>query len=157
MRVIAYDPYTEDATASLPEVLAEADVVSLHAVVTDETRGMIGPAEFAAMRDGAVFLNTARASLHDDDALVAAVRSGHLAGAGLDHLEGEMLPPGHPLLTLPSVVLTPHIGGATRETEARGAVMVADDLERLLAGVAPVHLANPEVLTSARFAARRAG
>lgn len=154
MRVLAYDPYQPEATASLAEVLATADVVSLHASVTPETVGMIGAAEFAAMRPGAVFLNTARAALHDTDALVAAVRSGQLAGAGLDHVEGEVLPPGHPLLGLPTVVLTPHIGGATYDTEARGASMVAEDLRRLLAGEVPLHVANPEVLATPAFARR---
>ena len=74
--VIAHDPYNDEARHSLDELLAEADVVSLHAPVTDETVGMIGAAQFAAMRDGAVFLNTARAQLHDTDALVDALRSG---------------------------------------------------------------------------------
>lgn len=146
MRVLACDPYQVDATSTLDEVLAESQVVSLHAAVTEETRGMIGSREIAAMRPGAVLLNTARAALHDEDALVDALRSGHLAGAGLDHLEGEMLPAGHPLLGLRSVVLTPHVGGATYDTEVRGARMVADDLARILAGERPAHLANPEVL-----------
>ena len=100
------------------------------------------------MRPGSVFLNTARAKLHDMDALVAALGSGHLAGAGLDHFEGEQLPAGHPLLSMTNVVLTPHIGGATTDTEARGAQMVADDLERLLAGATPLHIVNPEVLNA---------
>jgi D-3-phosphoglycerate dehydrogenase / 2-oxoglutarate reductase len=73
-RVIAYDPYNEEATHNLEELLAEADIVSLHAPVTDETAGMIGAEQFAAMRDGVVFLNTARAQLHDTDALVDALR-----------------------------------------------------------------------------------
>ncbi len=108
---------------------------------------MIGAEEFAAMRDGAVYINTARAQLHDDAALVEALRSGRLSGAGLDHFVGEVLPPDHPLVSMPNVVLTPHIGGATWDTEARQAAMIADDLERLLAGEKPVHLINPEVLT----------
>jgi D-3-phosphoglycerate dehydrogenase len=154
MAVLAFDPYQPDAGASLDEVLSRADVVSLHAAVTDETRGMIGSEQFATMRPGAVFLNTARAALHDTDALVSALRSGHLGGAGIDHLEGEMLPAGHPLLGLPTVVLTPHIGGATYDTEARGAAMIAGDIGRLLAGETPLHLANPEVLATEAFAAR---
>ncbi len=99
------------------------------------------------MKPGAVYLNTARAALHDTDALIAAVRSGHLGGAGLDHVDGEMLPAGHPLLELDHVVLTPHIGGATYDTEANHSRILAEDIARLLAGDRPHHIANPEVLT----------
>jgi D-3-phosphoglycerate dehydrogenase / 2-oxoglutarate reductase len=107
---------------------------------------MVGAREFAAMRDGAVFLNTARAQLHDTDALLDALRDGRVAAAGLDHFVGEWLPTDHPLVGLPNVVLTPHIGGATWDTEARQAQMVADDLDALLRGDAPAHIVNPEVL-----------
>jgi D-3-phosphoglycerate dehydrogenase len=145
MRVIAYDPFNDDAFHSLDELLAEADV-ALHAPVTADTEGLIGAAQFAAMRDGVVFLNTARAQLHDTDALVDALRSGKVAAAGLDHFAGEWLPTDHPLIALPNVVLTPHIGGATWNTEARQAQMVADDVEALLSGDRPAHIVNPEVL-----------
>lgn len=146
LRVIAHDPYNDDARHGLDELLDEADVVSMHAPVTDDTAGMIGAEQFAAMRDGVVFLNTARAQLHDTDALVDALRSGKVAAAGLDHFVGEWLAPDHPLAGMPNVVLTPHIGGATWNTEARQAQMVADDLEALLAGKTPAHIVNPEVL-----------
>lgn len=146
MRVIAHDPYNDEAHHSLDELLAEADVVSMHAPVTESTAGMIGAPQFAAMRDGVVFLNTARAQLHDTDALVDALRTGKVAAAGLDHFVGEWLPTDHPLTAMPNVVLTPHIGGATWNTEARQAQLVADDLEALLAGGTPTHIVNPEVL-----------
>jgi D-3-phosphoglycerate dehydrogenase len=146
LRVIAHDPYSDEAQHSLDELLSEADVISLHAPVTDDTTGMIGAEQFAAMRDGVVFLNTARAQLHDTDALVDALRNGKVAAAGLDHFVGEWLPTDHPLVGMPNVVLTPHIGGATWNTEARQAQMVADDLEALLSGNKPAHLVNPEVL-----------
>jgi D-3-phosphoglycerate dehydrogenase / 2-oxoglutarate reductase len=148
LRVIAHDPYHDEAEHSLDELLSEADVISMHAPVTDDTTGMIGAREFAAMRDGVVFLNTARAQLHDTDALVDALRSGKVAAAGLDHFVGEWLATDHPLVGMPNVVLTPHIGGATWDTEARQAQMVADDLEALLAGNTPAHVVNPEVLGS---------
>lgn len=148
MRVIAHDPYHDEAQHSLDELLTEADVISLHAPVTDDTAGMIGASQFAAMRDGVVFLNTARAQLHDTDALVDALRSGKVAAAGLDHFVGEWLATDHPLASMPNVVLTPHIGGATWDTEARQAKMVADDLEALLSGNTPAHIVNPEVLGS---------
>lgn len=146
LRVIAHDPYNPDARHGLDELLAEADVVSLHAPVTAETAGMIGAREFAAMRDGVVFLNTARAQLHDTEALVDALRAGKVGAAGLDHFVGEWLPTDHPLVGMANVVLTPHIGGATWNTEARQAQMVADDLEALLSGNPPAHIVNPEVL-----------
>ena len=148
MRVIAHDPYNDEARHGLDEILAEADVVSLHAPVTDDTAGMIGARQFAAMRDGVVFLNTARAQLHDTNALVDALRDGKVAAAGLDHFVGEWLPTDHPLVGMPNVVLTPHIGGATWNTEARQAQMVADDLGALLSGKTPAHIVNPEVLAS---------
>ena len=148
LRVIAYDPYNDEARHSLDELLGEADIVSLHAPVTDDTVGMIGAEQFAAMRDGVVFLNTARAQLHDTDALVDALRAGKVGAAGLDHFVGEWLPIDHPLVGMPNVVLTPHIGGATWNTEARQAQMVADDLEALLSGKTPAHILNPEVLGS---------
>jgi D-3-phosphoglycerate dehydrogenase len=98
------------------------------------------------MRDGVVFLNTARAQLHDTGALVAALRAGRVSAAGLDHFVGEHLPVDHPLVGMDNVVLTPHIGGATYDTEANHSRLIADDLARLLAGERPVHIVNPEVL-----------
>lgn len=145
MTVVAHDPYSEEAKLSLEEVLAKADVLSLHAAVTADTTGMIGTDQFAAMRDGTLFVNTARAQLHDTDALVGALQSGKLGGAGLDHFVGEHLPVDHPLTTLPNVILTPHIGGATWDTECRQASQVADDVARLVAGDRPANLVNPEV------------
>jgi D-3-phosphoglycerate dehydrogenase len=146
MEVLSYDPYAPDATSTLDEVLERSHVLSVHAPVTDETTGMIGAAEFAKMRDGVVFLNTARAKIHDTDALVAGLQSGKVSAAGLDHFEGEFLSPDHPLTTFPSVVLTPHIGGATYDTEANHTRTIAEDLCRLLAGARPLNIVNPVVL-----------
>jgi D-3-phosphoglycerate dehydrogenase len=146
MRVIAYDPYADDATHSLDDLLAESDVVSLHAAVTPETEGLIGAEQFARMKEGAIFINSARAQLHDTDALVAALQSGRLAGAGLDHFVGEHLPTDHPLIGMNNVVLTPHIGGATYDTEANHSRLIADGLVTLLEGGIPENLVNPEVL-----------
>jgi D-3-phosphoglycerate dehydrogenase / 2-oxoglutarate reductase len=147
MEVVSFDPYSPEAThGSLDELLAEADVVSVHAPPTPETLAMFGAAQFEQMREGAVYLNTARAALHDLDALTAALTSGKLSGAGLDHFEGELLPTDHPLTAMDNVVLTPHIGGATHDTEAHHTQLIASDLQRLLAGERPLHCANPEVL-----------
>ena len=146
MTVIASDPYAADATHSLDDLLATADVVSMHAAVTPETAQMMGSDQFAAMKPGAIYLNTARAALHDTDALVAALESGHLAGAGLDHFEGEILPPDHPLTAMGNVVLTPHIGGATYDVESKQAAIVVADIKAILSGGKPLNCANPEVL-----------
>jgi len=147
MKVISFDPYHPEAThPSLEALLEEADVVSMHAAPTPETLGMMGREQFAAMKPGSVYVNSARAGLHDLDALVAALQQGHLSAAGLDHFEGERLPEGHPLLRMENVVLTPHIGGATYDTEVKHSRMIAEDLARLLRGERPEHIANPEVL-----------
>jgi D-3-phosphoglycerate dehydrogenase len=145
MTVIAHDPYVESATHTLNDLLIESDVVSMHAPVLDSTRAMIGAEQFAAMKPGAIYINAARAALHDTDALVAALQSGHLGAAGLDHFEHEWLDPSHPLAAMDNVVLTPHIGGATYDTEANHALMVARDVARVLAGERPEHCVNPEV------------
>lgn len=147
MRVISFDPFNDAATHDLDDLLAEADVVSMHAMVTPDSVGLMGTDQFARMKPGSVYVNTARAALHDIDALTAALTSGHLGAAGLDHFEGENLPTDHPLQGLDNVVLTPHIGGATYDTEANHSALVADDIARLLAGERPVHCANPEVLS----------
>ena len=146
MRVIAADPFSPDATHSFDDLLAEADVISMHAAVTPDTARMIDADAIDRMRDGAVYINTARAGLHDVEAITAALASGKLGGAGIDHFEGEVLPTDHPLVSMPNVVLAPHIGGATYDTEANHTALLADDLLRLLAGERPLHCANPEVL-----------
>lgn len=147
--VISADPFAPDATHSLDELLSEADVVSMHAAVTPESVGLISADRIARMQPGAVYLNTARAALHDIDALTDALVSGHLGAAGLDHFEGENLAVDHPLCGLPNVVLTPHIGGATYDTEANHTALMADGLGALLRGETPSNLVNPEVLTHA--------
>lgn len=146
MTVIAHDPHVDEARHGLDELLEQSDVVSMHAVLMPETAGMIGDKEFARMRDGAIYLNTARGGLHDLDALTGALESGRLAGAGLDHFEGEALPADHTLVSMTNVVLTPHIGGATYDTEVNHTRMIADDLARLIAGERPEHVVNPDVL-----------
>ena len=148
LHVLSYDPYNPDATHhdDLNGMLAECDVVSMHAMVTPETEGIMGAAQFTAMKPGAIYLNSARAMLHDTDALVAALQSGHVGGAGLDHFKGENLPTDHPLCAMTNVVLTPHIGGATYDTEANHSKLIADDVVRILEGEKPVNCVNPEVL-----------
>ncbi|MGZ4689545.1 MAG: NAD(P)-dependent oxidoreductase [Acidimicrobiia bacterium] len=146
MRVIAHDPYSSESTHSMRDLLNESDFVSMHAAVTPETEGLMGRDEFARMKEDAVYINSARALLHDTDALVDALRSGQIAGAGLDHFVGENLSPDHPLCSMDNVVLTPHIGGATWDTEENHSRLIADGLRILLDGGRPPNLVNPEVL-----------
>ena len=146
MRVIAADPFADDATHDLDDLLAEADVVSMHAAVTPDTLGLMSADRFARMPAGSIYVNSARAGLHDLDALTAALADGHLGGAGLDHFEGESLATDHPLVGMPNVVLTPHIGGATYDTETNHTTLMATGLAALLRGERPDNLANPEVL-----------
>lgn len=135
---------------SLDDLLSESDVVSLHVPLRPSTRGLIGVPELARMRRTAILVNTARGAVVDERALADALRSGRLAGAGLDVLETEPIAPDHPLLALPNVVLTPHIGGSSREAARRTAVAVARQVVDVLQDRRPTHLVNPEVWSSRR-------
>ncbi len=141
MRVVVYDPYVRldqlastEQVSTLAEVLHKSDFVSLHVRATPETENLFGAAQFRAMRPGSYFLNTARESLVDEEALDAALASGHLAGAALDVVRPRTEAGPHPLLRHDNVVLTPHIGGATHETLLRGVTMVAEEIRRFAAG-----------------------
>jgi D-3-phosphoglycerate dehydrogenase / 2-oxoglutarate reductase len=149
MSVIVYDPYVQSIdlagvrqVPSLAVLLEEADFVSLHVRASAETENLMGRAEFAAMRNGAWFINTARETLVDEAALDAALASGHLGGAALDVVRPHSAGGPHPLLRHTNVVLTPHIGGATHETLLRGVTMVAGEVERFNAGEPLVNVVN---------------
>ncbi len=127
---------------ALPELLARADFVSLHVPYGPETEGLIGPAEFAAMKDAAILVNTARGGVIDQDALVGALRAGAIGGAALDVTVPEPLPLDHPLYGFPNVVITPHIGSASHATRARMAEMAARNIIAVLAGREPPNAVN---------------
>lgn len=122
--------------ATLDELLEEADLVTLHVPLTPDTRGMIGAAQLARMRPGAVLVNVSRGPVVDQAALVEALREGRIR-AGLDVFEDEPLPAGHPLTGLENVVLTPHIASAGRETRRRMAELAVGNLLAMAAGEAP--------------------
>jgi phosphoglycerate dehydrogenase-like enzyme len=147
MEVIATDPYAEAAgvpLVELPELLGRSDVLSLHAPLTDETRHRIDASALALMRPGALLVNCARGGLVDHDALVAALESGHLGGAGLDCTEPEPLPPDHPLLHRDDVIVTPHVASATDAGRLRMLEMAIEQVTMALDGRRPTHLCNPE-------------
>ncbi|MCU0501966.1 MAG: oxidoreductase, partial [Anaerolineae bacterium] len=155
VRVLAYDPYVADAVFAaqgaervreMDALLAESDIVSLHARVTPETRGFIGEPQFRRMKRGAYFINTARGPMVDYDALYRALADGHLAGAGLETFALEPPPPDWPLLRLPNVTLTPHIAGCSQQSVHLAAALVCADIAAWSAGEKPVNCANPEVL-----------
>jgi D-3-phosphoglycerate dehydrogenase / 2-oxoglutarate reductase len=144
MEVLAFDPNVDDETiaaagaqpAGLELVLADSDVVSVHCTYSAETYGLLGAAEFATMRRGAFLVNTARGEITDQDALLAALLSGHLGGAAVDTLAGE-LPDGSHLETNPLVeyarghenlIVLPHLGGATAEATERTQLHIAEML-----------------------------
>jgi len=163
MRVMAYDPYLTaqqiaDRGASKVDfatLLAEADFVCVHCPRNAETLGMFGAAEFARMKPNAYFINTARGKIHKEDALLAALQTGQIAGAGIDVFDVEPPPPDHPLLHLDNVVATPHIAGATFETSHDMSKAAAEQWIDLLRGRVPPRLVNPEAwpLYSDRFEA----
>jgi D-3-phosphoglycerate dehydrogenase len=148
MKQLAYDPFVEsnevEQVYALDELLAKADYVSLHARATGDNLHLMNAAALAAMKAGAFLVNTARASLVDEDALDIALASGHLGGAALDVFEEEATGRSR-LLRHPNVVLTPHIGGATSETLLQGALMIAAEIERFAADEPLANVVNPPV------------
>jgi D-3-phosphoglycerate dehydrogenase len=151
--VLAYDPQPPSipvrgvSLVPLDELLRRSDVVSLHARLTPQNQRMFSHDQFARMRPGACFINTSRESLVDEEALTHALEQGLLSGAALDVLERTPGRDRHPLLSMPNVFVTPHIGGATAETLARGAQRAVAAVDDLLAGRVPANVVNPQVLT----------
>jgi phosphoglycerate dehydrogenase-like enzyme len=118
---------------ALPRVLDRADYVVLACPLTDDTRGLVGPDEFAAMRDDAVLVNVARGEVVQEDALIAALRDDAIAGAALDVFAAEPLPEGSPLWGIEDVIVTPHVAGSTPAYWARNAALLAGNYERFVA------------------------
>jgi D-3-phosphoglycerate dehydrogenase / 2-oxoglutarate reductase len=141
MRVVAYDPYVTldrfrelgvDPAPTPEDVYAESDVITLHLPLNQQTRGLVGAAAFARMRDGVRIVNAARGGLIDEDALADALRSGKVAGAALDVFEHE--PYSGPLLELEQVVVTPHLAGSTTEAQDRAGLIIAEQVAAALDG-----------------------
>jgi (S)-sulfolactate dehydrogenase len=146
MKVVAADPAipadapvwreTGVAYRGLDDLLAEADAVSLHVPLTQDTRHLITQGRLARMKRGAVLVNTARGGVVDEAALAEALRSGHLGGAALDVFETEPLPAGSPLAGVPNLILTPHTAGVTRESNERVSALVAERVAQALSRLA---------------------
>lgn len=134
MRVVACDPYLPPERAeqlgielmTLPSLLGEADVVSVHTPLTEETHGLIGARELALMKSTAYLINAARGGVVDETALAEALRAGRLAGAALDVFEEEPVPADHPLLKLEGVLAVPHLGAATHEAQTSVAIEICE-------------------------------
>ena len=136
MEVLACDPYLDEGDGielcSRERILAESDVVSLHVPLNDETRHMLDADALAIMRPGSYLVNVSRGGVIDEEALVEALESGHLAGAALDVYEYEPLPEESALRGAPNLVLTPHLGASTSEAQRRVAAEAAEAVRRVL-------------------------
>ncbi|HWP34020.1 MAG TPA: phosphoglycerate dehydrogenase [Thermodesulfobacteriota bacterium] len=136
MKVIAYDPFLPPERAralgvelvDLDTLLAQADVITVHTPLTEETRGLLDAAALARTKRGVMIINCARGGIVDEAALAEAIRSGHVRGAALDVFEQEPPPPDHPLLKLPQVICTPHLGASTSEAQENVAVAIAEQI-----------------------------
>jgi len=154
--VVAFDPNIDDAVfeqagvgrADLATLLARSDILSVHVPLTAQTRGLIGPDELAALRPGAVVVNTARGGVVDEAALTRALSDGVLAAAGLDVFEHEPLAATNPLLGLDNVVLTPHAAYYSIESQQTMQEQAAEEVRRVLMGEPPLYAVNSEVLTA---------
>ncbi len=153
MKVLAYDPYLSAAEVAarggekveLDELLRRSDYVSINCPLTRESRGMIDAKQFALMQPHAFFITTARGFIHDEDALLQALREKRIAGAGLDVWSKEPPPPEHPLLQFDNVLASPHTAGVTREARENMGRIAAEQMLGALDGKRPARIINPEV------------
>ena len=154
MNVIGFDLYWDEKfatqhdvkrAATIDEVFAAADYLSLHTNLTPETRDMVNPASIAKMRKGVIILNCARGEIVNTAAIAAALQSGQVAGYGTDVLDQEPPPADHPLLKLPNCVVTPHVASRTYESVVRQATTAVKNLILAMNGEKPIAQVNPEV------------
>lgn len=153
-RIVVFDPYVDQATCAahrveatgLQELLGQSEILTVHCPDTSETTGLIGAPEIRMLKPGALVLNLARAAVVDEDALYEALCDSHVAGAALDVFRDEPVQPDNRFVILPNVLVSPHLGGATRDVVRHQTEMIVDGIEALLRGERPRHIANPDVL-----------
>jgi phosphoglycerate dehydrogenase-like enzyme len=149
MIIIYTDPQVSDEThalkVSLDELLIRSDIVSLHAPLTPETRGMINKSTLSMMKSSAILINAARGSLVDMAAITEALQSHSISAAALDVTDPEPLPPNHPLFSLSNCLIVPHIGSATQQTRSKMAGLACVNLLAGLRGIRLPYCVNPEV------------
>ena len=154
MEVIAYDPYVSTQAierlggkpATLEQLLASSDVVTIHVPLTKETRHLIGKSELALMKNSAILVNTSRGSVIDQEALVDSLRQRQIRAAGLDVLAAEPPDPNDPILRLDNAIVTPHIGWYSENSSSRLQEYTALEAERILTGQTPRNLVNPRAM-----------
>lgn len=153
-RIVAFDPFVSKEEGEkcgatmvpMDELLRASDFISLHAPLSNETRGMLGHSEFAKMKPGVSIINVSRGELIDEEALVDAIKRGIVSRAALDVMRNEPPKPEDPLLELPQVIITPHMAWYSDEAIAELQRKAAEEVVRVLKGGLPRHLVNPEVL-----------
>ena len=154
MRIIAYDPYVSKSeiekdkveSVSLEKVLSDSDFVSINCKVTEETKGMIGDKEISLMKPTAYIINAARAIIIEQKALIEALSERRIAGAVLDVFWEEPLPSNHPLLKMDNVLITPHIGGASKDVPVQHSLMVYEEIQNYVNNKPLVRVFNREVI-----------
>lgn len=156
MRVVAYDPYLDDDVFErfgverryeLDELLTEADYVTIHTLLTDETHGLIGERELGLMKKTAVIVNTARGQIWDEHAVARSIESGRIAGGASDVSVVEPPPDDHPFKGLKRMLVTPHIAWYSEQSFHKNMVDAMDEIARVLSGKRPRAIVNPEVLS----------
>jgi len=164
MRVLAWTPRLEadaagdvEVARDLEQLLAESDYVSLHAPAVPETTGLIGEPELRAMKPTAYLVNTSRGALVDEAALLRALTEGWIAGAALDVMAAEPPPADDPLLVLPNVIVTPHVGFYSEASIAELATRAAQSVAHVLRGELPPHIVNPGVMQGPSYRLGRSG
>jgi D-3-phosphoglycerate dehydrogenase len=160
VRIIAYDPYVsrdiirrhQGEPVSLDDLVTQSDFLSIHTPLTSETRNLLNEDRLRRMKPTAFLINTARGGIIDQNALLRALKEGWIAGAALDVFEPEHLPPDHPLLSLPNLMITPHVAFYSTQSILELQITAARNVAAILSGHRPNSIVNPEVLDLPRWA-----
>ena len=156
VEILVYDPYAKAADVeaagarlvSLEELCKEADFISMHARLSEATQGLLGEKEFALMKPTAYVINTARAGLIDEQALINALREKRIGGAAIDVFWTEPPPADHPFMTLENVTITPHLAGSTRDAFNRTPYLLLEEIKGTIAGGTPRWVVNADAVST---------